>query len=46
MTGTAFAVVYTVDFAPPFAEDAFAEDTVRKFALEIQETELGSLNLF
>ncbi|HXZ90014.1 MAG TPA: hypothetical protein VEG61_03030 [Candidatus Dormibacteraeota bacterium] len=45
MTSTLPLILHTVDFTPPFAEDAFSKDMIRKFALEIQETELRFLNL-
>jgi hypothetical protein len=38
-------ILHSVDPAPPFAEDAFVEDSIRNLALEIQETELRILKL-
>jgi ABC-type polysaccharide transport system permease subunit len=36
-------VLDPVDFTPPFAEGAFAKNTISKLALEIQETEFRFL---
>jgi hypothetical protein len=37
--------LHAVDPAPPFAEDAFMEHSIREFALEIQEAVLRFLKL-
>jgi len=39
MASAFFHVVHTVDFASPFTEDAFVQDSICKFAFEVQEIE-------
>jgi hypothetical protein len=40
MASASSLMLYPVDLAPPFAERAFAKNTIGKLALQIQETGL------
>jgi hypothetical protein len=44
MTGALSVMLHSIDLTSPFAEDAFAEETICEFALEIQETEFRFLS--